>query len=347
MDTVNHETHSNVLTPEAPLIDPYENVISFYQLPDVANNEKMIRPLSSESEHLARLAFANHFNESIDDIYPDILDTTPERRAMEVAARDFVKQTIGVQPTGNVYWQDATRATPYQGLSGTHDSLYRANYIKVYNHPHDDLKYMFEMSTLVHELAHSTADDGDTIAAFSTKNNDGSNDLAINNHLGMHVIKLEKNDQQLTTKMNGQFFEEAFAEETAARWREQFSPFIANTPHGRWSNGTKKLPLRFFDYNYTSEGPAYAPVDNNSSYPAHALSLLSEKAGVDLYDLMCQARQPEHKAEAKRTFIRAINSVDDGLYQKLRNLQYTEEDFLAGLDIVQDVINTPDTTATE
>lgn len=67
-------------------------------------------------------------------------------------------------------------------------------------------------------------------------------------------------------------------------------------------------------------------------------SVYWQKAGVDLYELMCQARQPEHKAEAKKAFIQAIDSVEDGLYRKLRELQYTNEDFLKGLDHIQSVI---------
>lgn len=160
----------------------------------------------------------------------------------------------------------------------------------------------------------------------------------------MAIERINRNEQ-IDITHGGNFFEEAFAEETSARWRESFSATIPNSlygyPHATCSNGSRDLPFRYFNYNYTAAEPDYVAMCGNSVPAAHAMVLLSEACGVDLYDLMCQGRQLEYQTEAKKTFIRAINSVEDGLYQRLRDLTYSMDDFAKGLNIVEGIIKKP------
>lgn len=327
------QTHTS-LTPLPPFIDPTENIVAFYQLPNPHSHETMITPFNKARTHLAQLSFADYHNTTIDRIHANILETTIEQQAMESTARDFVEQVTGVRTVGNLYWQDKTAPVSYWGV---HNQIYMSTYIKEADYPHDDLRYMHQMSSLVHEFAHSTADDGDTTTVFRTNDLNTPDEVFV--HSGMNTIKLSYNNGYPTASRNGQFFEEAFAEETAARWREQFSAKIAAEPDALWADDDPTgLPLRFFDYNYMSNGPAYTTACASAAYPAYTLSILTQRTGVDLYNLLCHARQPEQKAEAQASFIRAVNSIDKHLYHTLRELQYTEHDFLEGLAIVRDLV---------
>ena len=75
-----------------------------------------------------------------------------------------------------------------------------------------------------------------------------------------------------------------------------------------------------------------------SAVAAHTLNLLSTQTGVDLFELMLEARDPKHQAEAKRKFIKALNSLKPGIYKYLREIPYTEEAFLEAYNTIDDDI---------
>lgn len=103
------------------------------------------------------------------------------------------------------------------------------------------------------------------------------------------------------------------------------------------------LPLRYINYNPEEALAGDHNFDNNyskSAYPAYAIELLSETTKTDLYSLLCQIHQPEYKAVAKKQLIHAIDSVRDGLYRELRELEYTPQDFINGLETVRRAIDT-------
>ncbi len=85
----------------------------------------------------------------------------------------------------------------------------------------------------------------------------------------------------------------------------------------------------------------------HSAYAAYGIELLSDHSGVDLYELMKQARQPDTEVTAKREIIKTINSIQPGLYEKLRNLQYygATGEFIEGLHLIKAAIAGNDTVA--
>lgn len=67
-----------------------------------------------------------------------------------------------------------------------------------------------------------------------------------------------------------------------------------------------------------------------ANYAAYALDLLDSRAPGLYDDFLGAARDPRRQADA----IRKIEGIQPGLYRKLADLEYTENDFVAGLGLV-------------
>ena len=277
------------------------------------------------------------------DVHTEVLETTPERDKMETAARTFVNQTVGTLPVGKVYWQPRETSRGYWGV---HDALLRLNYMADRDgYASESLRQMHESSTLVHELAHSTGNTNTIVAIRSVEPNDSLKaTVSVASVFGMKLPRITKQggESYMVAGDEGSFFEEAFAEETAARWRVQYSPLLRDHA-GQLFNTTDNLqvPARFFDHGEPTSKMAVSTINSHSVYPAYALSLLSRHNGVDFYELMRLMRgaEPAAKAELKKELIRSIDNVEPGLYASLRSLPYGKEGFISGLKRVQSALN--------
>ncbi len=125
--------------------------------------------------------------------------------------------------------------------------------------------------------------------------------------------------------VEGGFFAEAFAEETAMHCRQNEAPLHDNEgTHLLLPNQYNiQLPNK---YIYKSQGgqPYFIAT---AAIAAHTLSRLSKLSGKDLYQLMIDANMPEKQAASQREIICAIESVEKGLYKKLRQAEDTVDSF--------------------
>ena len=138
----------------------------------------------------------------------------------------------------------------------------------------------------------------------------------------------------------GDFLEEACAEEAASRWREWMEPTrkYVTQEHTHAMGDEPPLPWRYLN---TDVGLYWGSRDADivwcgyswSAYCAEAIRLIGEHTGEDIFALMVEARDPVKEAEAKRKIVRTIDSVEPGLYKKLRDLQYSREAFIEGYEL--------------
>ncbi len=157
--------------------------------------------------------------------------------------------------------------------------------------------------------------------------------------LGMQTLKLSKEEPAAQT---GNFFEEAFAESVAAKWREQTIPGYLEDKITLWETSYGvNLPMKYHDCDRDpTKNDSFTTIARYPGIAAYAMELISQYTGTDLYEVMKLARKRETEAEYKRLFIRTINSVKPGLYKALRDLRYDETtgDFERGLEMIKTAI---------
>lgn len=336
MSRRNHSHNPNALS-EIPYVDVDALNIDAFRMPVAGEKSRMITRIDNVATTALMVRIANQYNRYIDIRHPDILPSTPEHREIESAARLFVADAVGVEPVGDVYWQSSSADVEYNGI---HSGIYRDTFIKESDSPYPDLKLLQDASTLVHELAHSTGNTGKVNIVVSTGENGTPMHHLHESMVGDILVKVRSERGEPSMVEVGDFYEEAFAEETAARFREQLLPdHIRGAGRLFFADGNS-IPARFCNANYSSRQDGQRLTTNSITaiYAAHSLSLLSRASGTDLYALQCQMRHPEQKARAKKQFITAINSVHEGLYQKLRDIPYTKESFTDGLKTVKQTI---------
>ena len=188
-------------------------------------------------------------------------------------------------------------------------------------------------SLLVHELTHSTG-----------RKTTRTIDLH-DRRRGIHTLCYMKPHEEVDISSSYQgesFLEEALAEEIASRWREQFDPRLAGRRRELMTHGDNPaIPLSMYN-------PAF-PVDMTtrdtqrgyrySAYCAYGVSLMSEYLGIDLFQLMIDARDPKKSSNATKQLKNAIDSIEPELYHVLMGAGYSEQDFVDGLLIIQQAID--------
>lgn len=279
----------------------------------------------------------SRLNHTIDQQHSRVLETTPEQRQLELLAREFISRSTGLCPDSDIFWLPDDNKNKW--ATAYHVAQYNSIYIvsRTILGERDDYKEMREIATLVHELAHSTVANKNVRAIVS----DG-NKVRIEDDDGMTTHRFNRGweeSEHNSTPILGDFFDEAFAEETAAQWRKGFFPKVSGDPRISFSTGSARLPAKYFNINWRSGSLDYQTHANNPAYAAYAIDMLSNASGIDLYELIRQTRIPGQLASAKRDFIRAINSIDNTLYRDLRDLPYTADDFLKGLVRVQGIVD--------
>lgn len=136
----------------------------------------------------------------------------------------------------------------------------------------------------------------------------------------------------------GHFFEEAAAEEMASAYRESINPEVL-----RFGGETcvllnhpefPALPYRYIDTDrgFHSEMPSY--LFATASFAAAGLHEIGKHTVVDMFQLMIDSRDPSKEAEARRGIVQAVESVEKGLYPKLRDLPYLLSSFVHGYEMI-------------
>lgn len=277
----------------------------------------------------ARDYIANSFGErhetdmEQDEVFQSCLDE----------ARDFVVRELGYVTTSPVYFRPKTNKNEAEYYIDE-DAIYTTP-------PQDTNDYLYRTiltSQLIHEIAHESSNVR-RMFVFSEVEPNGVRKNNISWTIGMTTMRLTHESQIQTSN----FFEEAFAETVASRWREMAIP-------GYGENRTTllmtcfgvELPVKYHSPN--RDLIDHGPITTHTGYPAiaaYGIELISEFTGVDIFELMKQARQPATEATAKREIIMTINSVQPGLYRQLRDLKYDCDsgDFEHGLNIIKAAIS--------
>lgn len=199
---------------------------------------------------------------------------------------------------------------------------------------------------LVHELMHATGNNN--LKCLGVQDAEGC--VYATETSGLHSVDMRAPIVQAyietggtDSPLVGHFFEEAAAEEAASRWREaNVKNVIENgtvvyQPDGE--TNSPKLPPRFVYCLSINQDTEKGYFMANSAYPAAGLYAISNYTGVDIFQLILDSRNPEKEAAARRKIVQAIESVQVGLYPKLRDIIYTQESFSQGYEMILSAID--------
>lgn len=275
----------------------------------------------------------------------------PEVVAVNDSILQFIEATIGDTARSGIYGMpDAYRptslgfTTPMLGAVAIRPPLQGAGARQA----------ITMKAALAHEYAHTTALPTRKIIVIdhlTTYEESGETTSTPHESIsfGMQKDKISydrvNNTIELSTK--NYFFEEAFAEETASRYRAML--YTHNDTHlaSLCEDGKiRSMSIRYFSID--ERDPSRLCLIN-STFAAHALHLLSEHSGTDLYDLLVLSRDPAYEVAAKRGIVQALESVDKGLYRTLRDMPYpnSSHEFYQLYDTIVALTKKTPLTATE
>jgi len=270
--------------------------------------------------------YASHLADAYTIAPGDQLEFSEDETKLISQAKAFVEQATGLPVTCDV----AKFTELYDNRDGVYDSS--LHQIAVYKHATgteygDDISFG---GLLVHEFTHSTS-------VYAAK----ILDLEKSGRHGIYTLQPHHVSEVTPSFCNDNFFEEGLAEEIASRWREQFDPRLQGRDRDLFaSRGLSPIPVRMYHPS--------APIDETThdlqrgyNYPAYCafgIQLLSEYTGVDLIDLLVQARHPKSQTQASRLLKETVESVEPGLYDVLTAADYTIQDFEDCVAIIKQAI---------
>lgn len=312
-----------------PLLDP-DVELHQYKVKDGKLQRDTASPLRAQLNRQAR------------DVRRDIFDrqsTTPEDLDNAYrAAQNFVTHLTGYD-TSDVYL-DYRTSRGHEKASGTYGPFEHC--VGYYADQTDDVadpadKSIISSSVFVHELMHSTG--VDTAEQFVHHASDGRPYYFATNGMTLADMRSSKLPSQEVSSRKNLFFEEAFAEEGAARWREILRSDDVSLPRfAALFAGERREVEQSFVEEYRDIDGLTTRLTASAALPAQSIRELSRHTGVDLFGLMSDARDPDMQSAARRELVHAIDSIQPGLYRSLRELEYTDEDFVKGYDLVTEAI---------
>jgi hypothetical protein len=177
---------------------------------------------------------------------------------------------------------------------------------------------------LVHELAHDTASKIDVLAVQLQ-----GDDAIMLHRSGFGIMDSKGNPQ-------GLFLEEGFAHFMTG-WYVRTKKVDSLTVISR-SEPSMEVP----GYYHISDELQVAGPDG---YAIELLAYGIEQKGImpasAFVATMLETRSPDTRTVALRTFAQAIDALRPGLYKNLRELQYSPEQWHAGLSMVHDAVQHP------
>lgn len=316
--------------PVATEIDPDHEY--YYERKDgVLRSPSDARRFAMQKSYADDKAYAQLINAGYDRI------PSQEHKQSFEAAHAFVRDLTGLEPQQVVF---ATSTARYEAEATFDAESNTVRLMPLLEEAREQLspRGFTEYSTglMVHELMHATGMNNARIINID--------DVQLPQVTsGMFVADARRSAADSERNQNprlGSFWEEAAAEEAAARWRETQNECNQAMAHELYEfDGLPPLEMRYITVDWASESQDPPMACAIAAIPAQTVAKLSKHTGVDLFGLMVEARQGrDHEAAAKRTFIQTVESVQKGLYGKLRDLEYTEEDFIEGYERVERAI---------
>ncbi len=210
-----------------------------------------------------------------------------------------------------------------------------------YDTMRERLRHKVLVSLFVHELMHAAAAGTRRLAGIHGEDGGGGiqviTGLTAMDMRAPGLTALVESDVPLQVS-TGYFFEEAAAEETAAMYRRSIDSDVLmyGTEICRLINHPKLpgLPYKYLstDIGFSEDMPSY--IFTTASFAAAGMDEVGRYIGIDMFQLMIDSRDPQKLVESRRGIIRAVECVQRGLYTKLRDLPYTQDDFIRGYEMI-------------
>lgn len=274
-----------------------------------------------------------HIVNSFDERHQADIEQDELFRSCLQEAKDYVLSELGYASTSPVY---------FRPKNGKNMAEYYFDEDAIYATPPQDandyLRRTMITSQLIHEMAHESSRVR-RMFIFSETDPDDNRAHGICLTMGMMAMDLTRGSRNVT----GNFFEEAFAEIVASRWREATIPGYQDNEAVLFKTYCGvELPVKY--HSPDRELIEHGPVTTNAGYAAiaaYGVELISDFIGVDIFELMKLARQPATETAAKREIVKIINSVQPGLYKQLRDLKYDDDlgEFEQGLAAIKTAIS--------
>lgn len=242
-------------------------------------------------------------------------------KASDKIASDFVSRTVRPVPQTPIYEIPIDNPSRFSGYATTGLGFVATRA------PRWDGDIVDEgfKAHLVHERAHTSGIATQKVVVLKEDNlNNHTNHFVTVN--GQTIVDL-RSGYSTTERfvIKNEFLEEAFAEETAARYRDMVHNSASHEFRGQtvmYLNQLIWLPEKYISRDETRYH------FSDSALPAYLVDLISTYTGVDIYSLMINTRDPHLEAASKRKIVQTINSIQPKLYEKLRNTPYEKQSFL-------------------
>ncbi len=314
----------------------HANEFAMYDI-DLNETPSRIRRVNATAEAAMRTSLGKYIHSSLETIGTRSIEQPSDAEMIVATATEYVERMIGIRPDCPVYWtgglDDITADGTYNSTEGV---------VQMVEAPYqsDFIRYIDLCSLAIHEKTHETG--------IATRKGYAVRMLKDGEMIGRRVLTVTG---PLKNKVNnhsaeelcggvGHFFEEAFAEETAARWREEvITDLPSRIDRISEKDFDKRMPGRYLHIpaEHISLSVPILPKVAAPSIAAYSMDLLSDISGVDFYDVMVKSRHPETEVEAKRTLVQSLNNVQPGLYRYLRDLPYSRKGFYEGLQLIRQV----------
>ena len=256
------------------------------------------------------------------------VEMTPLQHSITEQARQFVAGLTGIYPDCAVQGFTGGNAT-YSGIYSP--ELHTVDIRLPYGMTKQKMRLTFG-GVIVHEFMHSTGVDTVGLVALEDPR---------------RILYCEQpphDTRAITPGFKGDsFFEEGFSEEGASRWRAE----VAGLPAGSEQQflqqpNSPALPIRMFTYDgNVLDGTQYNLANYNSGYAAFGIQILSEYTGVDIAQLLIDARYPDKNAEAVSLLQSTINGIRPELFESLMGVEYTYDGFTGALATIHELAGYP------
>ena len=305
-----------------PLAERFE----FYYTSE-AGKWQALRPGDIATRALILAEYQKYLETGYRPVDGELIETTEKEFRLVEEAKAFIEKYTGLAVDCNV-----TKVTKLleKDCNGAYDRLLHTVFV-IENKTGTDYGDEIELgSLLVHELMHSTSVNTSKIIGIFYENK--------------HKITPLQSHHEVDITPSlwcEHFFEEGLAEEISSRWREQFDPALRQRDRELLSLvKLPEVPVRMYNTNSTIDHNTSDKQRrlNYSSLCAFGIQLLSEYTGVDIIDLLIQARKPETQIEANRRLKETVDSVEPGLYDVLTSAEYTSNDFNDCIVIIKQAI---------
>lgn len=292
-----------------------------------ASNHDILPPIFGDERIEGLNVYQRFLFENSADETGNMLAFSPIEQMRIEEAKSFVEGVTGLAVTCAFEKYDSLPEEGILGLYNPHYHKIKVEQVESSGAYGDEIAFI---SVLVHEIMHSTGNATRQIIGIQ----EGSAYRI--SHIEPHQTSEVTSSQECES-----FFEEGLAEEIASRWRVQFDPNLQGRERQILGVQNKDgLPVRM----YRSSRPIDEMTTGDwvhTSQPAtcaFGIQLLSEYTGVDLIDLLLQARTPETRNYAVQAIKETVDSVELGLYDILIAAEYQTTDFDDGLALIEAAI---------